>query len=165
MGSLIVRLYWFFVWLWHELRIAGIVILLVMLARPARAQDLTASTRRCVLISRTLCDAIHDKPVLALAVIHTGMIIGDGYLTEKHAREGYPETDPIARALIGRYPTWGRMAPIGAAWILGETYLAERMHRSHNRIARRLWWLPQSMGIAANGVGLTVDFQTRISTN
>jgi len=53
------------------------------------------------------------------------------------------ESDPLARALLGRQPTWPRMLLWGSAENIGASLLAERMRRSKHAYVRRTWFLPQ----------------------
>lgn len=137
----------------------GIVIALMLASSGlAFAKDTvqltkTGRVKTCVLISKTLCEAIHDRLVMIFAGVHTTSLILDGAYTVRNVRKGYVETDPISRVLIGRHPTWNRMAPIGAAWIIAELYVTERMRHSHNRIVRKCAFVPQILGIASNGIG------------
>lgn len=113
----------------------------------------SGKVQHCTLIGKTLCDAVYDKPVMALAVIHTVLTITDGVYTNRNVKLGATEEDPVSRLFIGRRPTWNRMAPIGIAWIIGETYLAERMRHSHKPIVRKLAFVPQVFGISSSAYG------------
>jgi hypothetical protein len=42
------------------------------------------------------------------------------------------------------------MAPLGAVQVVAGMWLAERMAKSQHVWLRRLWWLPQTIGIAGN---------------
>lgn len=106
----------------------------------------------CLLLSLTLCATLRDKPVAALSAVHAGALFADGYTTRRAVLRGKSETDPLARALIGSRPTWGRMLPIGAAVVIGQTYLAERMKHSRNGFVRRVWWIPQAVSIEVSVV-------------
>jgi len=109
-----------------------------------------ASLGRCILFSATLCRAVHDKPVLALTALQAGLLVSDGITTRQVIHRGYFEIDPVARIFIGTRPTWGRMAPIGAAQAIAGTWLAERMRTSRHIWIRRFWLAPQMAGIAGN---------------
>jgi hypothetical protein len=113
----------------------------------------------CILLSASLCRATHDKPVMALALAQSAALVADGITTREQVRLGYTETDPLARAVLGSRPTWARMAPLGALQCLLETWLAERMRTSPHRWIRRLWWLPQSVGIAGNIGGVKTNLR------
>jgi hypothetical protein len=104
----------------------------------------------CILLSASLCRAAHDKPVMALAVSQSAVLVADGITTREQIRLGFTETDPLTKAFLGSRPTWARMAPLGALQCLLETWLAERMRTSTHKWVRRLWWLPQSVGIGGN---------------
>lgn len=116
----------------------------------------TASAQKkidCVLISHTLCQAIHDKPVMILAGAHTGLLFSDGYYTNRNTLRGATEFDPISRAFVGRRPTWKQMAPVGAAWVIAEVYLTEKMRHSRNGTIRKLAFVPLSLGIISSAQG------------
>ena len=106
----------------------------------------------CILLSASLCRAVHDKPVLALTAVQSAALVTDGITTKECDKPGCSEGDPVSRLFIGRHPTWSRMAPAGAAVAVGQMWLAERMKTSRHKWVRRLWWLPEVAGIAANSV-------------
>lgn len=114
----------------------------------------------CILVSASLCHAVHDRPVMALTAAQSAVLVADGYTTRQRVRLGYTETDPLARMFLGGRPTWAGMAPLGAVQCLLETWLAERMHTSRNRWVRRMWWLPQSVGISGNIWGIRTNSVT-----
>lgn len=104
----------------------------------------------CILLSATLCRAVKDKPVMLLTAASSASLMADGITTKALERRGYQESDPIARFLIGRHPTWARMTAAGLPLVIGETWLAERMRTSRHKWERKLWWLPQTVQIGAN---------------
>jgi hypothetical protein len=114
-----------------------------------KAGDPTLSGR-CVLLERSLCGALKNKPIVLLGAIQTGALISDGVTTRQYLQRGYVEVDPLTRTLLGRTPTWGRMAPLGAIQVFAGMWLAERMAKNQHVWVRRLWWLPQTIGIAGN---------------
>jgi hypothetical protein len=105
---------------------------------------------RCVLLERNLCGALKNRPIVLLGAIQTVALISDGVTTRQYLQRGYVEVDPLTRVLLGRTPTWGRMAPLGAIQVVAGMWLAERMSKSQHVWVRRLWWLPQTIGIAGN---------------
>ena len=107
-------------------------------------------SRRCVLFDESLCRAVNNKRVLSLATLQTVALISDGVTTRQYLSRGYVEMDPLTRVLLGRTPTWGRMAPIGTVQVIAGMWLAERMATSRHVWVRRLCWLPQMMGTAGN---------------
>jgi hypothetical protein len=107
-------------------------------------------TGRCVLLERSLCGAVKNRPVVLLGAIQTAALISDGVTTRQYLHRGYVEVDPLTRAFLGRTPTWGRMAPLGAVQVVAGMWLAERMAKSQHVWVRRFWWLPQTIGIAGN---------------
>lgn len=111
----------------------------------------------CILLSASLCRAAHDKPVMALVLSQSAALVADGITTRERVRLGYTELDPVTKVFLGSRPTWVRMAPLGALQCLLETWLAERMRTSRSRWVRRLWWLPQSVGIGGNIWGVETN--------
>ncbi len=57
------------------------------------------------------------------------------------------ESDPLSRFFLGERPSSSRMAPIGAAQIVGTAFIAHRMRISHNPFVHVVWWSPQSLSI------------------
>jgi|SRR2546427_2471310 len=104
----------------------------------------------CLLLIEGLCQAMKNKPILALTTIQAAALVSDGVTTRQFLRRGYTEVDPLARILIGSKPTWARMAPLGAAQVIAGMWIAQRMATSRHVWVRRFWWLPQIMGIAGN---------------
>ena len=105
---------------------------------------------KCVLFERNLCGALKNTPVLLLGAVQTGALISDGVTTRQYLHRGYVEVDPLTRAFLGRTPTWSRMAPLGTVQVIAGMWLAERMSKSQHVWVRRLWWLPQMVGITGN---------------
>ena len=116
---------------------------------------------RCVLLERNLCGALKNRPIVLLGAIQTGALISDGVTTRQYLQRGYVEVDPLTRTLLGRTPTWGRMAPLGAVQVVAGMWLAERMSKSQHVWVRRLWWLPQTIGIAGNIAASTHNLTLR----
>ena len=113
------------------------------MTRPAQSPE-------CALFPESFCRIAKNRPMFALAAAQTAALVSDGVTTRQFLRRGYVEVDPIARVLIGRKPTWGRMAPLGAVQVFAGAWLGERMATSRHVWVRRFWWLPQIGAIAAN---------------
>ena len=108
-----------------------------------------------------------DKGVLYLAGAQTGMVILDGITTERSLKRPQydpinhtlllpvQESSPIARALLGPYPTWQRMIPLGAAEVVGSAYLAQYL--KHRGI--KAWWLPQVSFSAVHGISGSLNIR------
>jgi hypothetical protein len=116
---------------------------------------------KCTPLGLTLCHAMKDKSILVLTAVQTAVLISDGITTKLTNRRGYTEVDPVARFFIGRRPTWSRMASLGAFQVVAETWLAERMKTSQHPWVRRLWWMPQIIGIAGNVSGTVNNLKLR----
>ena len=76
-----------------------------------KAGDPTLSGR-CVLLERSLCGALKNKPIVILGAIQTGALISDGVTTRQYLQRGYVEVDPINARFVGTYADVG---PHGAA--------------------------------------------------
>ena len=111
---------------------------------------------KCILISVSLCRAVRDRSTFALAMTQSAVLISDGITTRESITRGYVEIDPLTRVLIGRRPTWGRMAPLGVVQVFAETWMSQRMKNSQHPLLRRLWWMPLVFGIIGNSAG-TID--------
>lgn len=108
----------------------------------------------CVLLLVLTCP---QRPAVAGALTgaQAAAMFADGITTRAATVAGGHELDPLTRAFIGSRPTWGRMAPAGAAAVMGEAYLADRMRTSRHKWIRAIWWLPQAVTIGANIYGVT----------
>jgi hypothetical protein len=104
----------------------------------------------CVLLSASLCRAVHSKPIMVVAGVQTSALVADGVTSMNFRRHGFVEAEPVSRVFLGKYPGWLRMAPVGAAVVTGEVWLAYRMKTSRHAWERRAWWLPMVLGTAAN---------------
>jgi hypothetical protein len=120
-----------------------------------------AAPRPCFLVVPGLCAAAKNRPILALATLQSAALIADGVTTRQYLTRGYVEVDPFARILLGRKPTWARMAPLGTVQVLAGMWLAERMQTSRHEWIRRLWWLPQIVGIAGNALATANNVRLR----
>jgi hypothetical protein len=119
------------------------------LAKPKGADRRMTSTR-CILFNQSLCGAMKNKPVVALAMLQTAALISDGITTRQYLDRGYVEVDPLTKILIGSKPTWARMAPLGMVQVFAGMWMAQQMASSQHVWVRRFRWLPQIAGIAAN---------------
>jgi len=87
-----------------------------------------------------------DKTESILAVAQGFFLISDGIVTRSRVRNGDSyEGNPAVSFLTGRYPTWSRMAPLGAAQEVVGIWLGAEMKRSRNHFVRKIWWLPQAV--------------------
>jgi hypothetical protein len=103
-----------------------------------------------------------DKAESLLAVTQGFFLISDGMVTRADVRHrDHVELNPATRFLLGPYPTWSRMAPLGAVQEIVGIYLGTEMKRSRNRFIRKAWWVPQAMGIGGNLSGTAYGLVTR----
>jgi hypothetical protein len=103
-----------------------------------------------------------DKSESLLAVTQGFFLISDGIVTRADVRHGAnQEINPAVRLLTGPYPTWNRMAPLGAVQEIVGIYLGTEMKRSRNRFIRKVWWIPQVAGIGGNLSGTAYGILTR----
>lgn len=110
-----------------------------------------------LILFAMLCRAVKDKPVMALTALQVAAIVADGITTRQDIKSGCcVEKDPFARAFLGPRPTWNRMAPLGAAQVVGEVWLSEKLKGARGR-ERHLWWLPLTIGTADNLGGISAN--------
>ncbi|HEV2245145.1 MAG TPA: hypothetical protein VGW37_00705 [Terriglobia bacterium] len=103
-----------------------------------------------------------DKAESILAVTQGFFLISDGIVTRTSVRHGSnEEINPAVRVLTGPFPTWNRMAPLGAVQEVVGIWLGTEMKRSRHRFFRRTWWIPQAVGIGGNLSGVAYGILTR----
>jgi hypothetical protein len=103
-----------------------------------------------------------DKAESVLAITQGLFLVSDGIVTRADVRRGAnQEIDPVVRLFTGPYPTWNRMAPLGAVQEIVGIYLGTEMKRSRNRFIRRVWWVPQVVAIGGNSSGTAYGILTR----
>jgi hypothetical protein len=83
---------------------------------------------------------------IALSVAQHGAAVFDAYTTRQAIASGAVEQNPLLRPFASSPAIYGatQVAPL----ILD--YAGRRMQLSHNRLVRRMWWLPQSTGAAVS---------------
>ena len=114
----------------------------------------------CVLLSASLCHAVKDPPVVALAVTQTAIVVANT-VTKYEMQQVYPlgvwqETNPVVHTLMGPRPQVRSMIAWGSVEVGLTMYLGERMKRSHSWI-RHIWWAPQLIAIAGHSYGIRMD--------
>jgi hypothetical protein len=103
-----------------------------------------------------------DRVESMLAFTQGFFLISDGVVTRANERRGNnPELNPASRLLLGPHPAWNRMAPLGALQEVFGIYLGTEMKRSRNRHFRKVWWIPQVVGIGGNLFGTGYGILTR----
>jgi len=112
----------------------------------------------CILLSASLCHAVTDPPVVALAVTQSAIVVTNA-LTKYEIQQVYPgwqETNPIVHPLMGTRPQLRSMIAWGGVEVVLTMYLGERMKRSHSWI-RHIWWVPQLVAIGGHSDGIRMD--------
>jgi hypothetical protein len=158
-------------------RATQLLLLALLFAMPSSAQTLPDRAQTNDLpehiqparniFARPFLDArdavlFKDKTESTLAFTQGIFLISDGIVTHANGRRGSnPELDPASRFLLGPYPSWHRMAPLGALQEVVGIYLGTEMKRSRNRILRKVWWIPQAAGIGGNLFGTAYGILTR----
>lgn len=103
-----------------------------------------------------------DKAESILALTQGIFLVSDGIVTRADVRSGgIAEINPAVRALTGPYPTWNRMAPLGAVQEIVGIWLGTEMKRSRHGFFRKTWWVPQAIGIGGNLSGTAYGIITR----
>jgi hypothetical protein len=103
-----------------------------------------------------------DKGESILAIAQGIFLVSDGIVTRSRVQNGASyEGNPAVSFLAGTHPTWGRMAPLGAVQEVVGIWLGTEMKRSRNRFVRKVWWLPQAVGIGGNLSGTAYGILTR----
>ena len=114
----------------------------------------------CILLSASLCHAVKDPQVVALAITQTAIIVSDA-ITTNEIQQLYPvgswqEENPIVRRLMGPRPQLRSMIAWGGVEVGLTMYLGERMKRTHSWI-RHLWWAPQLIAIGGHSDGVRMN--------
>src|SRR5437879_5476380 len=114
---------------------------------------------QCILLSASLCHAVRDPQVVALAITQTAVVVTDA-VTENEIEQLYPigwqEDNPIAVRLMGSRPQMRSMIAWGCVEAGFTMYLGERMKRSHWWI-RHVRWAPQLIAIGRHSDGVRMN--------
>jgi hypothetical protein len=124
--------------------IARVVLALLLFTAPVVAQvdprpDVLPDkpAPHCTLISRLLCNAVHDQAIVIPSVAHNGFASADNEQTAYHQLGG----NLVSRILNGTSPTPAEFV---------RTWLSSYMHGSSHPVVRKLAWLPQRISISCN---------------
>ena len=104
-------------------------------------------TFHCLLAVLTLCGALRDRPVMALAGVHAAVASWDGIETHQGTNAGWGEADPLSRPFVHNNAA---MIAAGAVEIAGCAIVADKMRHSRHRALRDTWFLWQTVPIAAH---------------
>ena len=125
----------------------------------------------CILIGSSLCQAakakpakpefarkqnaivamLKDRPVMGLMAADLAAKTLDYRQTQRDFMlGGFHEQNPVLRPILG-HPA--AMYAYGAAYAIGAAWLGHRMRTSRFGLARKLWWLPQTVSIEQNVFG------------
>jgi len=110
----------------------------------------------CILLASSLCHALRDRPVSALAVAQTTMVGVDYSQTEYHANHGFNfhEHNPLLAPLVHHPVALGTDVVVGA---LFSAWLAHKMRFSKHMIFQKTWWLPQTIEIGGGICGIATS--------
>jgi hypothetical protein len=106
----------------------------------------------------TLILSCHSKSAAALNVSHAAVAFADVYYTQRSyslCRVLAGCTDIEANPLTRPFQRRGKPFAYASSYVglsLASS-VAQRMRTSHNRILRRIWWLPQSVLLGASIYG------------
>lgn len=101
----------------------------------------------CLLLSLTLCQMIHDKPVSAMMAAHSITASYDYIQTRQDLNEGRLEANPLGRPFVHSTPL---LMAAGAVEVLGVSYVVEKMKHSDHAFLRKTWFIPQAVAISAH---------------
>jgi hypothetical protein len=125
----------------------------------------------CILIGSSLCHTVNakpakphfaakqnavvavlkDRPVMALLALDVTAKVMDYRQTEQdYLLGGFEEHNPVLRPMLG-HPA--AMYAYGAAYAMGAAWVGHKMRTSRFGLARKLWWLPQTISIEQNVYG------------
>lgn len=107
-------------------------------------------TFHCLLLVVTLCQALHDRPVVALGAAQTAVVAYDITQTRlKLIANVSHESNPLAGPFVHSNAV---AAAAGAGELLLSGFLAEKMRHSRHGFIRKTWWLPQAIPLLAHTV-------------
>jgi hypothetical protein len=112
----------------------------------------------CLLAVLSLCGALHDRPVMALAGVHAAAASWDGIETRRGLNAGWTEADPFTRPFVHSSPA---MVAGGAVEVAAGAIIADRMRHSQFRVLRRTWFLWQTVPTIAHIAGASAWVKAR----
>lgn len=121
-----------------------------------RTRKLAVSTGRptmafhCLLTVLSLCGALKDRPVMALAGVHAAVASWDGVETRQGINAGWGEANPLSRPFVGN---GAAMVAAGAVEVTAFAVIAHKMRQSRHRVLRDTWFVWQAVPIAAHIAG------------
>jgi hypothetical protein len=117
----------------------------------------------CLLVLLGVCPKHPVKPAqVSFSVAAAALTFGDIAQTVDHADRCkqispciFTEHDPLERPFV----THGRAVAYSSATaeLLGVAWLGSRLKNSNNRVARKLWWLPQAIEIGGHLWGIAAS--------
>jgi hypothetical protein len=112
----------------------------------------------CLLVVLSLCSALRDRPVMALAGAHAAVASWDGIETRQGLNAGWTEGDPLTRPFVHSNAA---MVAAGAVEVAGFAVVADKMRHSRHRALRDTWFLWQTVPIAAHVVSASAWIRAR----
>jgi hypothetical protein len=101
----------------------------------------------CLLAVLTLCGALRDRPVMALAGVHAAVASWDGIETRQGINAGWGEADPLGRPFVHNNAA---MLAAGIVEVAGCAIIAHKMRQSRHRVLRDSWFFWQSVPTVAH---------------
>jgi hypothetical protein len=115
----------------------------------------------CIFLFLLTCPRFHAESTLL--IVQASVMAADGATTRsidaQLRRNGVPppyEHNPVARAVLGDYPTWPRMIGAGYAELTLESLAISELARSRHKVVRGLRWFVPTVGIAGHAFALGV---------
>jgi len=147
---------------------AQMVLALLLFSAAAGAQDMPAQNAAPVNeapVKSVLPDKpeprgnfitrpFYDKQVTILAGINAGAAVLDDVASRKVIDAGGYERNPLIRPFVHNS---GTLAAESAAEVWLMAFVGDRMKHSNHPIFRKVWWLPQTLNIAAKLAGGTYN--------
>lgn len=112
----------------------------------------------CLLVVLSLCSALRDRPVMALAGAHAAVASWDGIETRQGLNAGWTEGDPLTRPFVH---SDAAMVAAGAVEVAGFAVIADKVRHSRHRALRDTWFLWQTVPIAAHVVSASAWLRAR----
>jgi hypothetical protein len=112
----------------------------------------------CLLAVLSLCGALRDRPVMALASVHAAAASWDGIETRRGLNSGWTEADPFTRPFVHNSPA---MVAGGAVEVAAGAIIGDKMRHSRYRVLRNTWFIWQTLPTIAHIAGASAWVRAR----